>query len=182
MNKKTIVIGFVGSTLDQGKRPDRWQRWRPTLSLLMHEDLIVDELVLLHDRQHRNLVDFIREDGAEVSPQTTVSGYKISIRDPWDFAEVYGALYDFVKSYPFDTEKNNYLLHITTGTHVAQICWYLLVDANYLPAKLIQSAPNHQKTPAREYRIIDLDLSYAPPFSPVWDPVQTAARKLINMI
>lgn len=30
--------------------------------------------------------------------------------------------------------------------------------------------------------IIDLDLSYAPPFSPVWDPVQTAARKLINEI
>lgn len=30
--------------------------------------------------------------------------------------------------------------------------------------------------------IIDLDLSYAPPFSPVWDPVQTCARKLIKMI
>ena len=30
--------------------------------------------------------------------------------------------------------------------------------------------------------IIDLDLSYAPPFSPVWDPVQTAARKLISSI
>ena len=30
--------------------------------------------------------------------------------------------------------------------------------------------------------IIDLDLSYAPPFSPVWDPVQTAARKLIGLI
>ncbi|RZL44858.1 MAG: flavoprotein oxidoreductase [Pedobacter sp.] len=30
--------------------------------------------------------------------------------------------------------------------------------------------------------LIDLDLSYAPPFSPVWDPIQTAARKLINMI
>jgi NADPH-dependent 2,4-dienoyl-CoA reductase/sulfur reductase-like enzyme len=30
--------------------------------------------------------------------------------------------------------------------------------------------------------IIDLDLSYAPPFSPVWDPVQTAARKLISNI
>ncbi|KQS53580.1 flavoprotein oxidoreductase [Flavobacterium sp. Leaf359] len=28
--------------------------------------------------------------------------------------------------------------------------------------------------------IIDLDLSYAPPFSPVWDPVQIAARKLIG--
>lgn len=30
--------------------------------------------------------------------------------------------------------------------------------------------------------IIDLDLSYAPPFSPVWDPVQTAARKLVSDI
>ena len=157
--KKTVVIGFVGSTLDQGKRPDGWQRWRPTLSLLMHEDLIVDELVLLHDRQHHNLVKFITEDAQNVSPSTTVSGHRVSIRDPWDFAEVYGALYDFVKSYAFDTEKNNYLLHITTGTHVAQICWYLLVDANYLPSKLIQSAPNQQKTPEGEYRIIDLDLS-----------------------
>jgi len=27
--------------------------------------------------------------------------------------------------------------------------------------------------------IVDLDLSYAPPFSPVWDPVQTAARRLV---
>lgn len=27
-------------------------------------------------------------------------------------------------------------------------------------------------------QIIDLDLSYAPPFSPVWDPVQMAARQL----
>lgn len=30
--------------------------------------------------------------------------------------------------------------------------------------------------------IIDLDLCYAPPFSPVWDPVQTAARHLIDKV
>jgi NADPH-dependent 2,4-dienoyl-CoA reductase/sulfur reductase-like enzyme len=29
-------------------------------------------------------------------------------------------------------------------------------------------------------RLIDLDLSYAPPFSPVWDPVQIAARQLVK--
>lgn len=29
-------------------------------------------------------------------------------------------------------------------------------------------------------QIVDLDLSYAPPFSPVWDPVQIAARKLLG--
>jgi len=29
-------------------------------------------------------------------------------------------------------------------------------------------------------QLVDLDLSYAPPFSPVWDPVQTAARQLLS--
>ena len=69
------------------------------------------------------------------------------------------SLYDFIKSYSFDTENNHYILHITTGTHVAQICWYLLIEAGYLPAKLIQSSPNEHKTAQGQYRIIDLDLS-----------------------
>jgi NADPH-dependent 2,4-dienoyl-CoA reductase/sulfur reductase-like enzyme len=30
--------------------------------------------------------------------------------------------------------------------------------------------------------IVDLDLSYAPPFSPVWDPVQVAARKAAALL
>jgi len=29
-------------------------------------------------------------------------------------------------------------------------------------------------------QLVNLDLSYAPPFSPVWDPVQTAARQLVS--
>ncbi len=157
--KKTVVIGFIGSTLDQGRKPDRWQRWRPTMSLLMHEDLIVDELVLLHDRRSQNLLQLLTADAAQVSPDTQVTGIKVSIRDAWDFSEMYGALYDFVKSYAFDTENNQYLLHITTGTHVAQICWYLLIDGHYLPAKLIQAAPTAKQQPEGEYRIIDLDLS-----------------------
>ena len=50
----------------------------------------------------------------------------MELRNPWDFEEVYGALHDFVSAYPFDTEREDYLVHITTGTHVAQICWFLL--------------------------------------------------------
>ena len=158
-SKKTVVIGFVGSTLDQGKKEERWLRWRPTLSLLMHEDLLIDELVLLHDRRNKALVEHLQQDALQISPNTQIKGCQVNIRDPWDFSDMYGALYDFVKSYPFDTENNNYLLHITTGTHVAQICWYLLIDAHYLPAKLIQSAPTGKQQPEGEYRIIDLDLS-----------------------
>jgi NADPH-dependent 2,4-dienoyl-CoA reductase/sulfur reductase-like enzyme len=30
--------------------------------------------------------------------------------------------------------------------------------------------------------LIELDLSYAPPFSPVWDPIQTAARQLVKKL
>ena len=96
MQRKQSLLALSVLHLIRGK-PDRWQRWRPTISLLMHEDLLVDELVLLHDRQHHNLVKSIAADAKEISPQTQVSGYKVSIKDPWDFAEVYGALYDFVK-------------------------------------------------------------------------------------
>lgn len=46
----------------------------------MHEDLLVDELVLLHDRQHHNLVKSIAADAKEISPQTQVSGHKVSIK------------------------------------------------------------------------------------------------------
>lgn len=31
-------------------------------------------------------------------------------------------------------------------------------------------------------QLVDLDLSYAPPYSPVWDPVQTAARQLVKAV
>lgn len=31
-------------------------------------------------------------------------------------------------------------------------------------------------------QVVDLDLSYAPPYSPVWDPVQTAARQVLKNI
>jgi len=54
---------------------------------------------------------------------------------------------------------NNYYVHITTGTHVAQICLYLLTEANFLPGKLIQTSPAPDDEPAGRIHIIDLDLS-----------------------
>jgi hypothetical protein len=32
------------------------------------------------------------------------------------------------------------------------------------------------------HHIVYLDLSYAPPFPPVWDPVHTAARQVLKVI
>src|SRR6185503_14636785 len=74
---------------------------------------------------------------------------------------VYGVLHDFARGYEFDTEREEYLIHITTGTHVAQICMFLLTESHYFPAKLIQSSPPPPRKMGGpgKFEIIDLDLS-----------------------
>ena len=80
--------------------------------------------------------------------------------DPWDFEEVYGKLLDFTRSYPFDPEAEDYLIHITTGTHVAQICLFLLTEAHYLPGRLLQTQPRRGTADGvGTWNVIDLDLS-----------------------
>jgi transcriptional regulatory protein RtcR len=69
---KTIaVIGFLGSTLDSGKfGPTRWSKWRPSVSLVMHEDLRVDRFIMLHRGPHARLAEYVSEDIVSVSPET----------------------------------------------------------------------------------------------------------------
>jgi transcriptional regulatory protein RtcR len=159
---KTVVIGFLGSTLDAGGLgAGRWEKWRPSVSICQQEDLVVDRFELLHARPHMNLAKQVRADIASVSPETKVQLHSCDPRDAWDFQEVYGALHDFARGYSFDVENERYLVHITTGTHVAQICMFLLTEARYFPATLLQSSPPAKQragTPGT-YSLIDLDLS-----------------------
>jgi transcriptional regulatory protein RtcR len=159
---KTVVIGFLGSTLDAGgKTSARWERWRPSVSICQQEDLVVDRFEMLYARPHMNLAKQVRDDIASVSPETKVQLHSCDPRDAWDFQEVYGALHDFARGYTFDVERERYLVHITTGTHVAQICMFLLTEARYFPATLLQTSPPSKQragTPGT-YSLIDLDLS-----------------------
>lgn len=161
--KKTVAIGFLGTQLDYGgKGSARWEKWRPTLGLCQQDDLIIHRLELLHDVRSRGLAERVQADIAAVSPETEVRHVEIELRDPWDFEEVYTTLHDFARSYSFNTEDEDYLIHITTGTHVAQICWFLLAEARYLPARLLQTSPPRKKDLANtvgSYELIDLDLS-----------------------
>lgn len=156
-----VVIGFLGSTLDASKfGPSRWNKWRPSVGLTMHEDLRVDRFIMLHGTPHGRLAEYVAEDIASVSPETTVERRKLDFRDPWDFEEVYGKLLDFARAEPFDPEAADYLIHITTGTHVAQICLFLLTEAHYLPGRLLQTQPERgTANPAGTWNTIDLDLS-----------------------
>ena len=40
---------------------------------------------------------------------------------------------------PVRPGEEEYLVHITTGTHVAQICLFLLTESRYFPARLLQT-------------------------------------------
>lgn len=164
------MIGLVGANLDRGGR-NRWDRWRPTLDLCRHEDFVVDRLELLFEPVHGFIVDQLEADLAVVSPETKLVRNPIELGDPWDFASVYAALLDFARGYPFsDADDEDYLIHITTGTHVVQICLFLLTESRELPARLVQTSPPEPRArtstestgPARgpgTVRIIDLDLS-----------------------
>lgn len=161
--KKTVAIGFLGTVLDLAKGGRRWSKWRPTVCLCDQRDLPIDRLELLYPPDFLRLATRVADDIAAISPGTEVRAIPMPIGDPWDFEAVYAALHDFARSYPFDVDREVYLIHITTGTHVAQICWFLLAEARYLPARLVQSAPprgtDEGASGPGTVSIIDLDLS-----------------------
>ncbi|MGG8007315.1 RNA repair transcriptional activator RtcR [Klebsiella aerogenes] len=165
MRKRRVVIGVLGTVLDKrGKRANRFRKWRPTIGLCQQAEMPIDRLELLHQPRDIGMAQQLAEDVALVSPQTEVHPHAVAIANPWDFEEVYAAFLDFATRYPFDTDNEEYLVHITTGTHVAQICWFLLTEARYLPASLLQTGPapkgtTDEQIAAGTASVIDLDLS-----------------------
>lgn len=161
MRRKRVVFGFLGTTLDAGRSPQRWERWRPTVALCQHEDFLVDRLELLYTRPFQALAKQVERDLRQVSPETELVHREIALRDAWDLGEVYALLFDFARAYPFRPEREDYLVHITTGTHIAQICLFLLTEARYFPARLLQTSPPPRARASEPGQLseIDLDLS-----------------------
>ncbi len=160
--KQKVVIGFLGTQLDIGAGPGRFGKWRPSVALAMYEDFQPDRIELLVDEQrYANLGKVVQQDITNQAPNSQVRLHHFQVDDPWDFQLMYASLFDFVRNYPFDIEREEYLVNITTGTHVAQICWFLLTEAHFLPARLLQLSPpkKQQIGSAGTYRIIDLDLA-----------------------
>ncbi len=160
MAKRTVVIGMLGTTLDRaGAGKKRWERWRPTVDICRQDDLQIDHLVVLYPPTQQKLLEVTVSDIRIVSPDTKIEPLVLAFEDPWDFEEVYASLLDFAHGYPFKPERERYLVHMTTGTHVAQICWFLLTESRYLPAQLLQASPPARNASVGGHTIIDLDLS-----------------------
>jgi sigma54-dependent transcription regulator len=160
--RRRVAIAILGTTLDSSGKDDRWKKWRPTVALCQQPGLFIDRLELIHDVPSQRLATQIIADIETVSPATEVRQHIIGMNDPWDFSEVYTELRDFARAYVFDPEKEDYLVNITTGTHVAQICWFLLTEARFIPARLLQLSPRKREGGGEfsgGHSIIDLDLS-----------------------
>ena len=177
MDKKNIVFSFLGNVLDQrGKGKKRWTRWRPTIDICNHPEWPIYRLELIYHTQDSKLLEEIILDIKTIAPDTQVNPIPVQIQDPWDFEEVYTCLLDIAKNYTFNNEQENYYLNITTGTHVMQICWFLLAESRFYPARLLQSSPparpsaspenlaaepiaNPPQCPSGQINIIDLNLN-----------------------
>ncbi|MBI3037864.1 sigma 54-interacting transcriptional regulator [bacterium] len=156
---KKVVIGFLGSTLDNRGKGERWEKWRPSVSVCQHDDLLISRFHLIHGSKNSVLAKQIREDIISISPETTVVFEEMEFKNPWDFEEVFSGLLDFSQIFHFNRDSEELLLHITTGTHVAQICMFLLTEAGFFPGKLLQTGPGRRNSSPGSYEIIDLDLS-----------------------
>ena len=157
--KTLVVFGFIGPALDAGQGPGRWSKWRPNVAVCQHEDLLVHRFELFTQEKYRKLSAQIAEDIRHVSPETEVVLHGLELANPWDFEEVYGALYELARAYPFDSDREDYLVHITTGTHVAQICLFLLTESRHFPGRILQTSPGGREIVPGTYSIVDLDLS-----------------------
>jgi len=162
MAKRQVVFGMLGTQLDAGSGPGRWQKWRPTVALGMHEDFVPDRVeLLLDERRFGKLAAQVREDLALTAPEMAVHVHDTYMADPWEFEGVYACLHDFLAGYAFQPDEEDYYIHITTGTHVSQICWFLLAESRHFPGRLLQTSPPRKQNAgaAGTYAVIDLDLS-----------------------
>ena len=166
MKTKIVAISVLGTEKDAhgGPGPSRWDTWRPNIRLVQQGTLPITELHLIFSKEHMKLAERIRLDIQSVSPKTKVILDNINLRNPWDFEEVYGKFYDYAKQPCFHEEKTQYYIHMSTGSHVEQICLFLLAESRHLPAKLVQTTPKeghvrHSTDTKGTITVIDLDLS-----------------------
>lgn len=151
---KKKVISILGTVKD---RPE--SEWRPTVGLVQQEDLHFDELYLVYDKDFKELAQTVTEDIKKAS-ETEVTSKTVKLENPWDFEEVYEKFYKLAKDSCFHEEDTEYYIHITTGSHVEQICLFLLAESHQLPGKLIQTYPDKTSTPPKvKHTIIDLNLA-----------------------
>src|SRR3982750_2997549 len=112
MVKPQVIIGMLGTTLDSGVGAGRWEKWRPSVALGRYEDLLVDRFdLLLADRRYKALAATVAQGLMPGSPGPRPRPHDIPFAGPWDFEGVYASLHDFLRTYEFRPEEEDYYVH-----------------------------------------------------------------------
>lgn len=169
------MISVLGAKLDAPGQ------WRPTLQCVRRPDLLaVDRLIVLEqDKTSEYAVALVR-DLKKLAPSVQVERVPIPLENPWDFEEVYERFYEFCRAQTWD-DRCEYYVHLTTGTHVMQIVWYLLVSERFAPARLVQTRPGKRDGPPGPLDIVDLDLSRYPAIARRRHTQQLEGQSLLKM-
>ena len=156
---KTVMYSFLGSDLDAGFTEKRWNRWRPNVGIAASTDPVIDTLVLLYDKRHFQLAELVAADArvASVSP-----GFEVVLKEvelnPYDLKDTFLMMDELRASTEFDPDTQ-YLLNITTGTHIMQIACFLMIESKRWPGLLAQCGPTGtRKNIESTITLIDLDL------------------------
>ena len=159
--RPVVGLGILGNVLDQGFGARRWSRWRPTVDLSRQTILGLNRYHLVAQDRFAELSRRVADDMREMNPGLEVIVESLPDHDPWDFEAVYSVLFELSRKLAFDPGREDLLVHITTGSHVHQICLFLLTEARFFPGRLLQSSPpeGEDRSALGRVSVIDLDLS-----------------------
>ena len=154
--RQKVGIGILGNILDSGKK-----RWRPTVDIVRHEAPRLDRFHLLHLKPHIEMARKVAQDMREILPSLEVELVELPIHNAWDFEAVYATLLDVSRKLALDPSRHEVFVHLTTGSHVQQICLFLLTEARFFPGRILQTNPprGEDKSAQGRLSVIDLDLS-----------------------
>jgi len=156
-----VGYGLLGTNLDSGSNAERWNRWRPTVSVFQQEDFSLDRFHLIYGQRFKSTATTVKKDIAMLAPEVEVIDHVFDFNNPWDLEEVYEKLLDLMEAQDLDPDKEDLYFHITTGTHIAQICIFLLTESRKFPGRLLQTGIDRHDSRSNvgSVTVIDLDLS-----------------------
>ena len=175
---KTIAISIFGQSKDylnprnaapkQTKKNDellqQWllKTWRPSVALAAQETIHIDEYHLICTIEQHESAQTVVAGIKHFSPQTKVFVDLLELKNVFDFQTTFIELMDYASRPCFHEENSESLVHLTTGTHVEQICLFLLTQKHYLNGKLVQTYQDDKQQytdPRGRITVVDLNLS-----------------------
>ncbi len=110
----------------------------------MNADFPVSTYELFYQKEYSELALRVKQNIEERS-MTKVRLHLVDFKAAMELRIRVCGIFRFFPKYQFDHENLEYFVNISTGTHVMQICLFLLAEAKFVPARLVQSTGDRKR-------------------------------------